>query len=46
MSFVEANWIHLIAALWFVVCWGGYTRYATLESPGHRVPGQCVAPVP
>ena len=32
MSFVEANWIHLIAALWFVICWGGYTRYATWKA--------------
>lgn len=29
MSFVEANQIHLLAALWFILCWGGYTRYAT-----------------
>ncbi|QHD06164.1 DUF599 domain-containing protein [Pseudomonas sp. R76] len=28
MSFVETNQIHLLAALWFVLCWGGYTRYA------------------
>ena len=32
MSFVEVNWIHLIAALWFVICWGGYTRYATWKA--------------
>ena len=29
MSFIHANLIHILAALWFVVCWGGYTRYAT-----------------
>jgi uncharacterized membrane protein len=29
MSFIQANLIHIIAAAWFVVCWGGYTRYAT-----------------
>ncbi|MFK8329939.1 DUF599 domain-containing protein [Pseudomonas sp. BJa5] len=29
MSFVQSNLIHLLAACWFVICWGGYTRYAT-----------------
>ncbi len=29
MSFIHANLIHILAALWFVICWGGYTRYAT-----------------
>ncbi|MBM3108714.1 DUF599 family protein [Pseudomonas sp. P66] len=29
MSFIQNNLIHLLAACWFVVCWGGYTRYAT-----------------
>ncbi|KTC41168.1 hypothetical protein AO265_03040 [Pseudomonas sp. ABAC61] len=29
MSFIQANQIHLLAALWFIVCWGGYTRYAS-----------------
>jgi uncharacterized membrane protein len=29
MSFVEANLVHILAALWFAICWGGYTRYAT-----------------
>lgn len=32
MSFVEANLIHLLAALWFVICWGGYTRYASWKA--------------
>jgi uncharacterized membrane protein len=32
MSFVEANQIHLLAALWFILCWGGYTRYATWKA--------------
>src|SRR5450830_1795824 len=32
MSFVETNQIHLLAALWFVLCWGGYTRYATWKA--------------
>lgn len=29
MSFIESNLSNLLAALWFVICWGGYTRYAT-----------------
>lgn len=29
MSFIHANLIHILAAIWFVICWGGYTRYAT-----------------
>ncbi|MFD2643515.1 DUF599 domain-containing protein [Pseudomonas japonica] len=29
MSFIENNLTNLLAALWFIVCWGGYTRYAT-----------------
>ncbi|MDD1013380.1 DUF599 domain-containing protein [Pseudomonas rubra] len=29
MSFIQSNLIHLLAACWFAVCWGGYTRYAT-----------------
>lgn len=29
MSFIQSNLIHLLAACWFVICWGGYTRYAT-----------------
>ncbi|MDR0277059.1 MAG: DUF599 family protein [Paucimonas sp.] len=28
MSFIESNLTNLLAALWFVICWGGYTRYA------------------
>ena len=32
MPFIEANLIHLLAALWFVICWGGYTRYATWKA--------------
>lgn len=28
MSFIETNLTNLLAALWFIVCWGGYTRYA------------------
>jgi len=28
MSFIQTNLTNLLAALWFVVCWGGYTRYA------------------
>ena len=32
MPFIEANLIHLLAALWFVLCWGGYTRYATWKA--------------
>lgn len=29
MTFVENNLIHILAALWFIVCWAGYTRYAS-----------------
>ncbi|MCW2267310.1 hypothetical protein D3C77_35590 [compost metagenome] len=29
MSFIQSNLIHFLAACWFVICWGGYTRYAT-----------------
>ncbi|HCN45507.1 MAG TPA: DUF599 domain-containing protein [Pseudomonas sp.] len=29
MSFILSNLTNLLAALWFIVCWGGYTRYAT-----------------
>ncbi|MBV6289652.1 DUF599 domain-containing protein [Pseudomonas aegrilactucae] len=29
MSFIQNNLINLLAACWFVACWGGYTRYAT-----------------
>jgi uncharacterized membrane protein len=29
MSFIQANLIHLLAAAWFIICWAGYTRYAT-----------------
>ena len=32
MSFIQANLIHLLAALWFVICWGGYTRYASWKA--------------
>ena len=32
MSFIETNQVHLLAALWFVLCWGGYTRYATWKA--------------
>ncbi|MHA6196330.1 DUF599 domain-containing protein [Pseudomonas wadenswilerensis] len=28
MSFIQTNLTNLLAALWFIVCWGGYTRYA------------------
>jgi len=28
MSFIQTNLTNLLAALWFVICWGGYTRYA------------------
>ena len=29
MSFIQSNLTNLLAALWFIACWGGYTRYAT-----------------
>ncbi len=29
MSFIQSNLHNLLAACWFVICWGGYTRYAT-----------------
>lgn len=29
MSFILSNLTNLLAAFWFVLCWGGYTRYAT-----------------
>jgi len=29
MSFILSNLTNLLAALWFILCWGGYTRYAT-----------------
>ncbi|MDI3376278.1 DUF599 family protein [Pseudomonas sp. V104_6] len=29
MNFILSNLNNLIAACWFVLCWGGYTRYAT-----------------
>ncbi|MFW3895439.1 DUF599 domain-containing protein [Pseudomonas putida] len=29
MSFILSNLTNLAAALWFITCWGGYTRYAT-----------------
>jgi len=32
MSFIQANLTHLLAAAWFIVCWAGYTRYATLKA--------------
>jgi len=32
MSFVQTNQAHLLAALWFILCWGGYTRYATWKA--------------
>ncbi|CAN1603198.1 DUF599 domain-containing protein [Pseudomonas mediterranea] len=32
MSFIQANLTHLLAAVWFIICWGGYTRYATWKA--------------
>ncbi len=32
MSFIQANLIHLLAAAWFIICWAGYTRYATWKA--------------
>jgi len=29
MSFIQASLSNLLAACWFAICWGGYTRYAT-----------------
>lgn len=28
MSFIQSNLSHWVAACWFALCWGGYTRYA------------------
>ncbi len=28
MSSTESYLAHLLAVLWFIICWGGYTRYA------------------
>ncbi|MCG8294093.1 DUF599 domain-containing protein [Pseudomonas entomophila] len=28
MTFIQNNLGNLLAALWFAICWGGYTRYA------------------
>ena len=32
MSFLQSNLTNLLAACWFVVCWAGYTRYATWKA--------------
>ncbi len=32
MSFIQANLIHLLAAIWFIICWAGYTRYASWKA--------------
>ena len=32
MSFIYSNLTHFLAAVWFVACWGGYTRYATWKA--------------
>ncbi|VVP79460.1 hypothetical protein PS910_01810 [Pseudomonas fluorescens] len=32
MSFIQSNLGNLLAAAWFVICWGGYTRYATWKA--------------
>lgn len=41
MTFIEPNLPHFLAVLWFVICWGGYTRYAFLK--GRTTP--CLASV-
>lgn len=34
---------HFLAALWFVLCWGGYTRYASSKARTTPVwPASCI----
>lgn len=42
MGIIDNNlWLHLLAIAWFLLCWGGYSRYALLK--GRATP--CLASV-